>query len=1134
MEKCLLDNVLVEIPQVLCEEETLFNAILSIDTWNNVLTESHKLRLMAFLPTFSENDKEEKIESLQRLFSGQNFRFGNPVHQFFEKLRDGMFVPDISRTAALIRKTSYREYKVQQRKYHCNLLQDILISRKRLLEAALEWGPWQGAGGPGSRRVAQLQGPRASQGQAPQMPLRVPVAQRARWRYFTELQDLRDRLGDPATSDEDDNYPEGGHPRLLKKYRKQLQNFEASLSPDMCRVTSTLSSAHGRCDTNCGRFLSKCLTLSEITEERFRDMLALHRQKRLIGVEDEELDTSSITLEDVIARTNLSRKPTVPRPEGGRSKKTKWQPQAQQQPQQQVPASTVAAPAAVATTAAVTRAGEASCATVMPTVTPPVAAVKAETPPNVLATLAIAESDEDDMDVGGEQQTPQSPTTPVCSEEILPSTPLSTMLGGTQSNVSSNGGGSSNGGPVCFFSLLRDLFNETAEQKMSATKLEERVRAWSSSPVAVSCLWSMQRDNWGDLVSSALKFLAGDSIGILPDNFVPYLDYKEKQQQWQWIGAGRDSDTQVLALCQHWLQHREDVAMDALEATQGSPPPPKSITDWTVRPTTDEERLRYRDQECVRYQNPHKAFTFRVHGYEAVVGPVKGVYGKESGVNKAREHSLLVSDRPPFVTILSLVRDAAARLPNGEGTRADICELLKDSQYLALASDQQIHTVVSGALDRLHYEKDPCVKYDVNRKLWIYLHRNRTEEEFEKIHQAQAAAAKAKKAIQKNKAPRLVSEQGKKQKTKDSPRTPPTTSASTLLSPSAILPTSVTAANSTAVTTMSAMVPSLVVTTAAETAAPVSHPEAAPTRTSNGGTPVKRLAPPTLPIPRAKEEPASPKPTAPPMAPLPSVTIATMVAPAQQQAASIEVEHLARQPVPQPQRHTAAIAAAAAKTAGFQTIVIKQEAKSKPVMARLVSGSQVVCNLVGAPRPTLRIGATAAGGFLPAPRLTAVGGTTTAAAAAVAVTSAGPKVSPCIPTTSLASGVILTSPSQQPTVVLANQGTLKSSPAYVMATTAGGAMPTVVMATQPLKGIKVIPVPSHRRATRPLLARLIGPALRPPFTAPQSTRVPGPPGPAQGTPLGAQPVIVQVQTGDVAAAAAASAILGTGTLQRDS
>ena len=29
------------------------------------------------------------------------------------------------------------------------------------------------------------------------------------------------------------------------------------------------------------------------------------------------------------------------------------------------------------------------------------------------------------------------------------------------------------------------------------------------------------------------------------------------------------------------------------------------------------------------------------------------------------------------------VRDSAARLPNGEGTRGEICELLKDSQFLA-------------------------------------------------------------------------------------------------------------------------------------------------------------------------------------------------------------------------------------------------------------------------------------------------------------------------------------------------------------------------------------------------------------------------------------------------------------------
>ena len=37
---------------------------------------------------------------------------------------------------------------------------------------------------------------------------------------------------------------------------------------------------------------------------------------------------------------------------------------------------------------------------------------------------------------------------------------------------------------------------------------------------------------------------------------------------------------------------------------------------------------------------------------------------------------------------------------------------------------------MSGALDRLHYEKDPCVRYDGTRKVWIYLHRGRNEEDF--------------------------------------------------------------------------------------------------------------------------------------------------------------------------------------------------------------------------------------------------------------------------------------------------------------------------------------------------------------------------------------------------------------------
>lgn len=328
---------------------------------------------------------------------------------------------------------------------------------------------------------------------------------------------------------------------------------------------------------------------------------------------------------------------------------------------------------------------------------------------------------------------------------------------------------------VCYFSLIRDIFCSTQYHRTTIDTLQDKVSAWLSNPITALNDWYSQADDWFSLLSSAINFLAGE-FADQPEDFVPYLEYKKSMHIYQWIGAGRDSDQHLSPLCDYWLNRRNEMGatqsglsddddMQLNESSRGkynssgelndsgtiadrslSPLPPRCPTTWTVGKATNAEIEEFRQQERRRFENPHLSFTYRMHGYESVVGPVKGIYTQLPAFTKARGHNMLTIDRPNFVTILTLVRDATGRLPNGEGTRADICELLRSSQYInPEAADNVLQTIVSGALDRMHTENDPCVKYDPKRKIWIYLHRNRTEEEFERMHQQFQGKSKHKK-----------------------------------------------------------------------------------------------------------------------------------------------------------------------------------------------------------------------------------------------------------------------------------------------------------------------------------------------------------------------------------------------------
>ncbi|XP_059206907.1 nuclear factor related to kappa-B-binding protein isoform X1 [Centropristis striata] len=449
----------------------------------------------------------------------------------------------------------------------------------------------------------------------------------------------------------------------------------------------------------------------ELGEQDLKAMLQNHREKRKRQPDHPDLLTSDIHLGDILSRANIGRKGTLPLFELSLPKKK----------------------------------------------------IKDERRKKKMRTIKM--ESEEPCEILAPSDTPSAPPASIINS--LPDTP-STPLPNIKEEIVEE----SQSSPVpveeiaiSFFSLLESILK--ADNLTSTLMLEEKVQIWQSSPASSLNVWFSSVPCWSDLVLQALQFLAGetkDGMMALPSGFSPFVEFADESQQWRWIGPTQDTEKDLSALCQLWLDSKDLVIKteneDMLEMTS---PTPRVSTDYVVRPSTGDERQVFQIQEQQRYNQPHKAFTFRMHGFESVVGPVKGVFDKEMSLNKAREHTLLRSDRPPYVTILSLVRDAAARLPNGEGTRAEICELLKDSQFLAPdVTSAQVNTVVSGALDRLHYEKDPCVKYDIGRKLWIYLHRSRSQEEFERIHQAQAAAAKARKALQQKPKPASKPKSGSK------------------------------------------------------------------------------------------------------------------------------------------------------------------------------------------------------------------------------------------------------------------------------------------------------------------------------------------------------------------------------------
>ncbi|XP_077226590.1 uncharacterized protein LOC143859983 [Tasmannia lanceolata] len=295
----------------------------------------------------------------------------------------------------------------------------------------------------------------------------------------------------------------------------------------------------------------------------------------------------------------------------------------------------------------------------------------------------------------------------------------------------------------------------TGQKNFPSLTVREIVNRVRSNP-GDACILETQ-EPLKDLVRGVLKILSSKTAPLGAKGWKALIFYEKSTKRWSWIGpvssGSSDHDmaeeetssaawdvphkmlVKLVDAFANWLKSDQETRQQI--GNLPTPPMPnmnekercrvlraqKNLTK--ISPSSDEVRAYFRREELLRYSVPDKTFSYTAaDGKKSVVAPLRRCGGRTT--SKARDHFMLKPDRPPHVTIHCIVKDAAARLPGGIGSRADVCTLIRDSQYIAEdVSDAKVNQVVSRALDRLHYERDPCVHFDGDRRLWVYLHRDR-------------------------------------------------------------------------------------------------------------------------------------------------------------------------------------------------------------------------------------------------------------------------------------------------------------------------------------------------------------------------------------------------------------------------
>lgn len=772
----------IELPSNLVNSDDFLTGVLSLSTWNSLSTQTQQ-NLVKLLPTFEQNDQREKLKTLKMLLSGNPMRFGvSPVQEFKAKMTSGKFSPEHVRMKRLLRKIQRRLDKKTMEQRELRLMSELVSSLHSQQRRHLTSNSGSTNGGSLANGAGQQEG-QDQMNFAPSTPGKISnkLEMKIAARYLRELKMIRREAGDPdedGVGEKDPNLPHGLPAKVPAVDKKAVQ-----------KAYNDLIKAHNggpiRCYPQNGSDQQPPPPPPAAPSNNLNSLNSVNKSRQASDRPTTNSHHSSHHLKSLLINnrpTTSHDKPTTPR---SNSQTASQLPQQQQQPQPRTsllkPKQTpeIAHPMAVEPpqVAAVNITGK-SNTVIVESAAPPVKSVTEDAVANIPMTVNVVEdavANIPGMDV---------------VEEAVANVPLDFPSQQSQKQTS-------------FFAILRDKFRSYPGYCVRIPILREELRAWEDHNAALAATGGAfavagitpggAESMAGESMVSAVAFLLGAfPPECRPLEFVPLLECAPATGNYTWIGSGRDSDIELATLTDLWksVKHlvRSGFNLPGFDANSGLLQPEAGDKTGSAgaeggsaaggggsaarqAPTPPPAVLKPRDfhsQEHERMSSPLKPYTYVLADHPAPisVGPVR-INHSSSASNKVKPHPLLFSTRPAFVTFIVLVQDALARLPNGVGTKTDICMLVKDSQYVnqdaVVENWNALTAVVSGALDRLQGEYDPPCKYMSDKKMWRYLHMGRSEDEFMRKHNEKMCGhkipeAKTKKGGRKGSKQQLLAE----------------------------------------------------------------------------------------------------------------------------------------------------------------------------------------------------------------------------------------------------------------------------------------------------------------------------------------------------------------------------------------